>query len=406
MIMLNDKKTLYLITIVTSVLMIMSFATYRIIRDGSDTSKEAIIVGFVYDGDESTPYTANFIKAQKALERKLGKKVKIHVKSNILDKDGVEQALADLVDSRCDIIFTTSFGYGEATKKYAGMYPDIQFCQATCLNANDDPAYGNYHTFMGEIYEGRYITGAIAGMKLQEMIDNGTITKEEAKIGYVAAYPIAEVISGYTAFLLGARSECPDAVMEVKYTNTWSSYTIEKSCADKLIDDGCVLISQHSNTTGPAVACEERYAEKTVYHVGYNQSMIDVAPTTSMISCRINWESYVIGACEAVLADEKIEDYVEGVVHGNDIGAGFDKGWVDILELNSLIAAPGSQEKIDELKKKFVHDDIDVFRGDYTGVDPEDPSKTIDLKNGYKENEKYSAPTFSYVLKDVITIIE
>ena len=403
---MKDRKTIYLITIITSVMMIVIFGTIRFIRNSLDRSKDKIIVGFVYDGDESTPFTANFIKAQKAAERELGDRIQVIVKSNVSSSLGGEQAIEELVKEDCDLIFTSSIGYAEAAKKYAALNPDIQFCEATAPDANTDPVYANYHTFMGEIYQGRYISGVIAGMKLREMLDNGVITPEEAKVGYVAAYPYAEVISGYTAFFLGIRSEVPEALMEVKYTHTWSGYNIEKQCAEELIERGCVIISQHSDTMGPAVACEEKYAQKVVYHVGYNKSMIDVAPTTSLISSRINWEPYIIGACEAVLDNETIEDSVKGHVHGNDIGAGFERDWVEMLELNTLIAAKGSRERIDELTRDFAKGKVDVFRGDYFGVDPENEKNTIDLNNGYTENQDSSAPSFSYVLKDVITIVE
>ena len=403
---MQDKKSIYLITTITSLLIIAIFVMIHVIAESTDKSRESITVGFIYDGDESTPYTANLIKAQKAVELKYGDRVKVIVKSNVHSKDGGEQAMKELIAENCDLIFTTSFDYGETAKRLAGENPEIQFCQASCTNANDDPVCENYHTFMGEIYEGRYASGVIAGMKLKEMIEKGTITKEQAKVGFVAAYPYAEVISGYTAFFLGVRSEVPEAVMEVKYTNTWSGYSIEKKCADELIDRGCVIISQHTNTTAPAVACEERYDEKTVYHVGYNQSMIDMAPTTSLVSTRINWEPYMSGAVDAVLQNKKIEKCVKGHVHGNDLGAGFDEGWVDMLELNSYIAADGSKERLEKLEKEFGKGKIQVFKGNYVGVDPFDEKNTCDLSKGYKENEKSSAPTFNYVLKDVITVVE
>ncbi|MCR4780245.1 MAG: BMP family ABC transporter substrate-binding protein [Ruminiclostridium sp.] len=402
---MNDMKKMYLTAAVTSLLMISLFVIIHFVKLNMESSRESITVGFVYDGDESTPYTANFIKAQKAVEKKLGDKVTTVVMSNTPDSTGGKNAVASLIDKGCDLIFTTSFGYGDAAKKAAAEHPEIQFCQATCYDANDDPVYSNYHTFMGEIYQGRYIAGVIAGMKLKEMITNGIITPKQAVIGYVAAYPYSEVISGYTAFFLGVRSEVPEATMEVKYTNTWSNYTIEKKCADELIERGCVIISQHSDTTGPAVACEDVYGKKNVYHIGYNQSMIDVAPTTSLISSRINWEPYILGACEAVLANERIEDRISGNVHGNDIGAGFDKGWVEMLELNSIIAAEGSEDAVQRLIDEFKAGKNDVFRGDYIGVDPFDPNNTYDLRNGYIENEKTSAPMFGYVLKDVITVV-
>ncbi|MBR6871977.1 MAG: BMP family ABC transporter substrate-binding protein [Ruminococcus sp.] len=401
--MTSEAKRDLIVTAVASLIVIMMFSIFHLVKLINDSSKEQIKVGFVYDSDESTPYTANFIKAQKALERQLGSKVVTVVKSNIYDRDGGKKAVSELVNEGCDLIFTTSIGYSKAAKEYAEQYPDIQFCQATGDNAGTEPVLDNYHTFMGEIYQGRYISGAIAGMKLRELIDSGRISPDKARIGYVAAYETAEVISGYTAFLLGVRSEAPEAVMEVMYTNTWSSYAVEKKCAKQLIADGCVVISQHSDTTGPAVACEEA---QNVYHVGYNQSMIDVAPTTSIISSCINWTPYIVSASEAVLAGKRIEDYVQGDENGNDLGAGFDLDWVQMLELNSLIAAEGSADKITELTDKFKDGWNEVFKGSYTGVDPTDPNKTIDLSGGYTENEHSSAPTFCYVLNDVITIVE
>ena len=403
---MQDRKSAIIITVVVSLLLIAIFATIHFVQKTNDRSRDQITVGFVYDGDESAPYTANFIKAQKAIERKYGKSVKVIVKNNIHDTDGGDKAIMELINEGCDLIFTTSYGYGESAKYYAGKYPDIQFCQATHVNANEDPVYDNYHTFMGEIYQGRYITGVVAGMKLKEMIEDGEITADEAKVGYIGAYPYAEVISGYTAFFLGVRSVVPEVTMEVMYANTWSSFSIEKKCAEELLDRGCVIISQHSDTTGPVLACDEMYAQKKVYNVGYNQSTIDIAPTTSLISSRINWAPYMLGAVEAVLANKKIESCIEGPVHGNDIGAGLEENWVEILELNSHIAAPGSREKIEELIEDFKKGRIDVYKGSYIGVNPENENDTIDLRQGYEENADCSAPTFSYVLKGVITIVE
>ena len=242
-------------------------------------------------------------------------------------------------------------------------------------------------------------------MKLKELVDAGTITEDEAVVGYVGAYPYAEVISGYTAFFLGVRSVMPDAVMKVKYANTWTDYNTEKKLATELIDEGCVLISQHSDTIGPAVACEEASAKgTTVFHVGYNQSMIGVAPTTSLVSCRINWNPYIVGAVGAVMNGENIEEAVKGHVHGNDIGAGFESDWVQLLEVNDAITGSEVSNKADDLIKQFKTGGIDVFKGNYLGVDPDDPSDTIDLTNGYMENAATSAPQFHYVLKDVIQI--
>ena len=396
------KKT-YTVTFFTCavVIAVVLAAVLSFHKSESKTLK----VGFIYVGDASTSYTNNFIEVQNAIADKYGKQVKTIAMCNVAEGTE-EEYLERLIDSGCELIIATSYNYGATMKKLAEKYPDIEFCMATCSNANEEPRLENYHTFMGAIYQGRYTAGVAAGMKLQELIDNGTITKEQAKIGYVAAYPYAEVISGYTAFLLGVRSIVPDAVMSVRYTNNWNDYLTEKKYAKEFIDEGCVIISQHSDTTGPATACEATDSDTPVYIVSYNESMANVAPTTYLTGCKINWEPYVTGAVESVLKDKKIEENVKGNVVGNDMGAGFEEGWVEMLELNELVAAKGTKAKMQEVINGFKKGKIQVFQGDYIGVDPEDPKDTCNLKKGYIENENSSAPTFRYVLKDVITVEE
>ena len=369
----------------------------------SRKTDETIRVGFVYVGDSSTGYTNNFYEAQKAVEKAYGGSVVTIAKYNV-PEDKAEVALQALIVEECKLIFTTSYGYGETTKIFAKAYPEIQFCQATCANANEEPYLDNYHTFMGRIYEGRYVSGVAAGMKLRELIDEGKITGEQAKVGYVAAFPYAEVISGYTSFLLGVRSVAPEAVMTVKYTNTWGDYHLEKECAKKMIEEGCVIISQHSDTIGPASACEETNRSQNVFFVSYNESMSDIAPTTYLTGCKINWEPYILEAVEAVLYDKEIEKQVEGTIYENDVGAGFEKSWVEMLEINEFVAAEGTKEKVESLIRDFKNNKIRVFLGDYTGVDPQNPEDTINLRQEYIENKESSAPTFHYILDDVIHV--
>lgn len=400
--MKSEMRRVYKITLISAITMIVIAFGIHYFTDGKEKGG-TIQVGFVYVGDASDAYTANFLKAQSAIEKQYAGQVDIIAKYNVPEND-VEDILEVLVEEGCELIFTTSYGYGEKTKEYAAAYPNIQFCQATCSNANEVPHLSNYHTFMGSIYQGRYICGVVAGMKLKELIDNGIIMPEQAKVGYVGAFPYAEVISGYTSFFLGIRSVVPEATMTVKYTNTWSNYYSEKECAKELIDEGCVIISQHSDTSGPAVACEETDRSKVVYYVSYNESMRDVAPTTYLTGSKINWSPYMLKAVQAVLSDQEIEKTIKGNVNGNDVGAGFDNDWVQMLEINEFVAAKGTQERVDELIREFKQDKIQVFCGEYIGVNPEDESDTIDLREGYPENENSSAPTFYYILKDVITI--
>lgn len=395
-------KRVYRITFLTvAAVIICVVAAHQFLL--KEDAQKTIKVGFLYVGDATTTYTNNFIKAQKAVENEYGDRVEVIAKYNIAEGTE-EKPLQELVDAGCELIFSTSYNYGVTTKEFAERYPDVQFCMATCANANEEPKLANYHTFMGEIYQGRYVSGVAAGLKLQELIENGTITKEQAKIGYVAAYPYPEVISGYTAFLLGVRSVVEDAVMSVRYTNKWNDYLQEKKFAREFIKEGCVIISQHSDTAGPAAACEETAAGTPVYLISYNQSMTDVAPTTYLTGCKINWQPYIMGAVAAVLNDKTIEQSIRGNVNGNDLGAGFEEtGWKCSNSMNSPVPQ-AHQEKLREVIEQLEKGKIEVFQGDYTGTDPDNPQDVCDLRKAYKENDKSSAPTFHYVLDDVITV--
>lgn len=392
----------HILTGITTAVMIILAVSLHLLYQRYNADR-TVKVGFIYISDESTPYTANFLKAQESIRKKFGDKVRLIPLSNIAEGNH-GAALNELVNYGCDIIFTTSYGYGDTTKEFARQYPNIQFCQATCSNANEGGVVKNYHTFMGAIHEGRYITGVLAGMKLKEFIDNDKLSPEMVKIGYVAAYPYAEVISGYTAFFLGVREIVPQATMVVKYANTWSSYVIEKRIAKELIDEGCIIISQHSDTEGPAVACETVSNRKTVYHVGYNNSMLDIAPTTSLVSSRINWEPYMVAAVEAVIKGKNIEDNVKARIIGNDACGSFAENWVEIIGLNDVIANKNSRNIIRKYTEAFKKGNQEVFRGNYRGVNPEDPLDVIDLRHGYQECKNGSAPSFNYVLDDVIKI--
>ena len=396
-------KRVYLVTALTCVVILAGFlGLFRLLNLSG--GRDHLTIGFIYDNDESTPYTYNFSLAKDAVEKKYGEKVTIYTCSNVLD-DEMEEPLRELADKGCDIIFFN--GYSELVMKLAPEYPKTEFCQTSYMDMSAVTVPSNYHTFKGEAYQGRYVSGIAAGKKIKELTGNGIISKDQAKVGFVAAFPTPEVISGYTAFILGVRSVVPDAVMSVRYTQTWSSYAQEKAAAEALIEEGCVIISQHTDTIGPAIACEEGSLNSPVYFVGFNQSMSEVAPSTSLVTARICWEPYVVSATDALMANKKIESVVSGRIHGNDISAGFEKGWVEMEDLNQQAAAPGTEKAMNDTIEQFKHGNTGmVFKGDYTGVDPEDPSDTIDLKNGYIENEYTSYPLFHYVLSDVVTIEE
>ena len=395
-------KKMYSLCIITAVVMILLSLGVH-----SMTRKEAknIKVGFIFIGDEITPYSDNFIKAKNHVEEVYGDRIECVVKYNVLEEH-VDDPLQELVDEKCDYIIAASYGYSTKVKEMAKKHPEIQFCVPTGDNANSGPVLTNYHNLLGTIYQGRYVCGVVAGIKIKEMIDSGIITPEQAKIGYVAAFPYAEVISGYTSFFLGVRSVVPEATMLVKYTDTWSNYSLEKQVAMELIEKDCVVISQHSDTVGPATACENAKRDVPVYHVGYNQSMTDIAPTRSLVSCSVDYSYYFEQSIYALLHDKKIEDVIDGKVYGQDAMAGIEKGWVRILDINDAIVPENTKEIVGNTIKQLVDEEIDVFSGPFTGVNPFDENDRIDLSTPYIENEKSSAPAFCYVLDDVITIIQ
>ncbi len=396
-------KRIYITTGLTCLVILAAFiCCFRLLNLSG--GKDHLTVGFVYDNDESVPYTYNFSLAKEALEKKYGNRVTTIACSNVLDEE-MEEPLRDLAEKGCNIIFFN--GYSELVMKLAPEYPDIQFCQTSYMDMEGVTVPENYHTFKGEAYQGRYVSGIAAGMKIKQLITDGLITEDQAIIGFVAAFPTSESISGYTAFLLGARSVVPQTVLRVSYTGTWSSYAEEKKVAQQMIDDGCVVITQHTDTIGPAVACEEASEKKPVYFVGFNQSMSEVAPSTSLVTTRICWEPYVLSAVDAVMKDKSIESSVSGRIHGTDVSAGFQYGWVEMVDLNQQVVAPGTEKAMNNVIEQFMRGYSDfVFKGNYVGVDPDDPSDTIDLTDGYIENENTSFPLFHYILKDIVTIVE
>ena len=300
--------------------------------------------GFIFLHDENSTYDLNFMNAAKEACEKLG--VECVTKTNIPEGQECYEAACELADAGCDFIFADSFGHEDYVIEAAKEYPDIQFSHATGTKAHTENL-DNYHNAFASIYDGRYLAGIAAGMKINEMIANGDITEDQAKMGYVGAYTYAEVISGYTSFFLGARSVCPSVTMEVTFTGSWYDETAEKEGANKLIQDGCVLISQHADSMGAPTACETA----GVPDVSYNGSTESACPNTFIVSSRINWEPYFEYALNCV-AD----------------GTAIDTDWCGTLETGSVVltdlgsaAAEGTQEAIDAAKADLIAGKVHTF---------------------------------------------
>ena len=334
-------------------------------------------VGFIFLHDENSTYDKNFITAADEACKTLGiaDENKIY-KTNVPEGQECAEAAEDLVDKGCSIIFADSFGHEPYIIEVAKKYPDVQFCHSTGTRAHTE-GVPNYHNAFASIYEGRYLAGVAAGMKLNQMIENGEFDAKDAKIGYVGAYTYAEVISGYTSFFLGARSVCPSATMEVQFTGSWYDETAEKEAANTLIANGCKLISQHADSMGAPTACENA----GVPNVSYNGSTVSACPNTFIVSSRINWAPYYEYAIKAVMDGKKIDADWTGTLATNS---------VLLTDVNEKAAAPGTQKAIDEAKAKLEDGSLQVFDTDTFTVD----GKKLDsYKADVDTDDKYTPDT-------------
>ena len=315
--------------------------------EGGDAD-DALKVGFIFLHDENSTYDLNFMNAAKEACANLGLSEDQYIfKTNIDETQECYDAACELADAGCDIVFADSFGHEAFLMEAAKEFPEVQFCHATGTNAHT-AGLDNFHNAFASIYEGRYLAGIAAGMKLNEMIDAGEFTADEAKIGYVGAYPYAEVVSGYTSFFLGARSVCPTATMEVTFTGSWYDETAEKEGANKLIANGCKLISQHADSMGAPTACELA----GVPNVSYNGSTVDACPNTFIVSSRIDWAPYYEYVINAVKNGETIDADWTGTLA---------TGSVVLTDINEQAAAEGTAEAIADAKAKLEDGTLFVF---------------------------------------------
>lgn len=399
------KKVL---SLVLAFMMIFCFTAVFTGCGGSDegSSDGAYKVGFICLHDENSTYDKNFIDAANAACDKLG--VEAIIKTNIPEGQECYDAAAELVDAGCGIIFADSFGHEDYMIQAATDFPEVQFCHSTGTKAHTE-GLDNYHNAFASIYQGRYLAGVAAGMKLNEMIDNGDITADQAKIGYVGAYTYAEVISGYTSFFLGARSICESATMDVTFTGSWYDEALEKEGAEKLIKGGCVLISQHADSMGAPTACENA----GVPDVSYNGSTIEACPETFIVSSRIDWEPYYEYAITAAQNGEAIDADWTGTL---------DTGSVVLTEINDKVAAKGTADKIKEVEAGLNDGSIQVFDLANFTVDGKklDPNfkadvdtdakytpDTVVVENGaFMESKFRSAPYFDLAIDGITRLDE
>ena len=380
-----------IISVVLVIIMVASLLTgCGSDRESGDTAKEdasRIKVGVIYIGDENEGYTAAHMDGIKAMKEEYGlSDDQVIEKTGIPEDESCYDAAVDLADQGCNIIFANSFGHEDYMLRAAAEFPEVQFCHATGYQAASGKLE-NMHNYFDNIYEARYVSGVVAGMKIKEMIDSGKITEDKARIGYVGAFPYAEVVSGYTAFYLGAKSVVESVTMEVRYTNSWADSTLEGETATALISDGCILISQHADTTGAPAVCETA----GVPIVGYNVDMTSVAPNTALTSPTNNWGAYYKYAAGCLVNNTKMDtDWCQGYVEDA----------VGITPLGTA-CAEGTAEKVEEVVKEIKAGTLHVFDTSTFTVDGKSVDSWKDdagneyIKDGYfHESELGSAPSF------------
>ena len=344
------KRALTLL-VVLGLVCSFAFAAGGVESASSAADSNTIKVGLICIGDENDQgYTYNFIRGRDEATEILAKEginIEWLTIYNIGEDSSCIDANIEAAEEGCQIIINNSYGFEPFMLEVVDDYPEIEFISCTnCASVFD--GRDNTHNAFANIFEGRYIAGVVAGMKLQQMVDEGTIKPEEAVIGYVGAFPFAEVVSGYTSYFLGARSVCPSVTMKVMYVSSWSDATAESDAALALIDQGCVLISQHSDNTTPATAAQSR----GVFHTGYNNDMTGIAPEASLIGTRIDWGIYF---------SEAIRAYANGEEIPQDWCAGMADGAVVMTPLNEAIAAPGTAEKVAEVEAALADGSLQVF---------------------------------------------
>ena len=379
-------------------------------EEAADGGGDDFKVALICLHDENSTYDLNFINGFKEAMGELGlSEDQYMIKTGVPEGQECYDAAAELADAGCKLIFSDSFGHQDYMLQAAQEFPDVQFVSCTGDKALVS-GQENYHNAFASIYEGRYLAGVAAGMKLNEIKEAGKLKGDVPKMGYVGAFTYAEVISGYTSFYLGAKSVCPDVVMDVTFTGSWYDETAEKEGANKLIQGGADLISQHADSFGAPTACETA----GIPNVSYNGSTKDAGPNTYIISSKINWAPYFKLASEAVQKGEAFDE-------NNNWTGTLDTDSVQLTELNTDVAAEGTQEKLDEvmagLKDGSIHvfdtstftvegKKLDSYKADVEADEAYEADTEVISDGYFHESEYRSAPYFNLAIDGITRLDE
>ena len=377
---MKNKKALIAILAVLVVIaaVLLIWQPWKTEEKADETAK--VKLGVILLHDEDSTYDNNFINGVKDAQKKLGlSDDDVIIKRNIPESNECYEAAKDLVDEGCTIVFADSFGHESFMIQAAKDFPNVDFCHATGTMSHTEKLT-NYHNAFAAIYEGRYLAGVAAGLKLNEIKEAGNLKGEVPMMGYVGAFTYAEVVSGYTSFYLGAKSVCPDVIMKVQFTGSWYDEKEEKAAAEALIAAGADLISQHADSMGAPTACENA----GIPDVSYNGSTVESCPNTFIVASRIDWAPYFEYIVNQKKAGEAIDtDWIGTIATGS----------VVLTDVNEKAAAAGTVDKIAEIKAQFEAGKLHVFDTATEGFITVDGAALDSYKADVDTDEAYTADT-------------
>ena len=348
-----------LLSLVLAVVLVVSAFTF--VGCGSKDSGKAdsdLKVGCIMVGSAQETYTKAHIDGIIEAAKKVGiKETNLIWKYDVKEDDSCAKAAKELIGNGCSLIIANSYGHQDYIAKVAKENPKVDFVSMTGDFASISKLDNLYNAFTN-IYEARFVSGVVAGMKIKELAEAKKIPAKsynkdkKVKVGYIGAFPYAEVVSGYTAFYLGIKSVYEDVAMDVTYTNSWFDPKKEAAAADKFMKDNCIVIGQHADSTGaPSTIQKAKDNGALVYSVGYNIDMLDVAKTAALTSPLNNWGVYYTDLFQAA---------VDGKDLPQDWAEGYAKGAVSISKLGPE-AAKGTDAKVAEVEKGIKDGSIKVF---------------------------------------------
>lgn len=398
-------KLLSIFLIVIVVVLALTSCGKSDVEKAEEQRKSSLKIGLILSGDDTDVYSKLHYDGLTSAVDKIGlKKDKLIVKSKVSEEQCYETAIA-LVDDGCTLIFAAGDKFEDYIVQAATEKTDVQFCYADGKQSNTN-GLKNYHNYGISTFESRYLTGVIAGMKLNEMIKNGEIVDSQAKIGYVGSVAGSQSRSDYTAFFLGVKSVCNGVTMEVQYSGLSNSANLERIAANALMANGCIMIAQQGYLNGAAETCEKNGK----YFIGCDSSATDKAPKFSVTSTQIDLTPCYSYAIETYIKDGHLPtSWCNGI---KDDAVSFAE--INTAAFSSEESAKAAEEKAEQVKSSIKEGKLHIFNTSKWTIDNKKVTSTGTsdfqmlyngteyIKDGYfAEGEIVSYPQFDFVIDGI-----